>query len=302
MPLAEIFVPAVISKVQTIDPGEIRLVALTLHEEYEIDGHCYPVHDAIRPGNAFLARPLGARTGKMRRRMYTRSNCASTTPRVLETIINHTHEARADTSIWWQTDQVETLQQAGGTIDVRMHFDPERRHLLVSENSATCQPRNLRLEPDDEWPAMRFVAIALSTGITPFLAHLRYMKALDFGRTQHPPGCHFTLIASVRNPRQLMEHDELLELERMFPENVRYYPVLTREWPPDWPYGKGRIIRVKDGPGGEAQIDLKPLLDIVPDLQHVHLRMCGNAECRDQLQLGLRQHGVNALSFRSEVW
>jgi hypothetical protein len=302
MPAGEVFIPARITKVQTIDPGEIRLVELTLPETYEIDGTVCVIRDAIRPGNAFLARPMGARTAKPRRRMYTRSNASRTSPRVLETIINHTHEARADTSIWWQTEEVDRLNREGQAIDIRLNLNPDGIHLDLFENSPHVEERNLRLEPDEQWPTMRYVAIALSTGITPFLAYLDYMQAQEFGRAQHQPGCRFTLIASVRHERQLMQHKALLELARRFPHNFHYYPVLTREWPSDWPYGKGRMVRASDMCEGGRSIDIKRLLDIVPDLDQCHLRMCGNALCRDEIVLGLQQQSVEVRSFRSEVW
>lgn len=302
MNLREILVPAVLTEVRTIDPGEIRRVTLVLPEAFEVDGTVYQVRDTMRPGNAFLTRPMGARTQKLRRRMYTRSNCALTAERVLETFINHTHEAKADTSIWWQTEAVETLHRAGGTVDVRVDFTPDKSALVLYENSAECRPTNLRLEPDDCWPGMQVLAIALSTGITPFLAHLRYLQASGFGRARQPPGCRFTLIASVRHPRQLMDHDELLDLQRQFPSNFRYYPVLTREWPSEWPYGKGRILRSTAGADGDEQVDLDPLLAIVPDIARHHVRFCGNAAARDQLARGLRQKGHQVRSFRSEVW
>jgi len=298
----EILVPAVLARVRTFDPGEIRAVTLVLPEVHEVEGAVYPIRDTMRPGNAFLAKPMGARTGKPRRRMYTRSNCALLAGLALETIINHTHEAKADSSIWWQSEQVEELHREGGTIDVRVDFNPAKTHLVVYENSGECKPTNLRLEPDAEWPAMRFLAVALSTGITPFLSHLRYMKASGFGKATHAPGCHFTLIASVRNSRQLMEHEELLELERRFPEHFRYHPVLTREWPADWAYGRGRVIRTIGGIGNPAAIDLRPLIEIAPDIERCHVRLCGSAQARGQLKLGLQQSGVRPLSFRSEVW
>ena len=302
MSARELFVPAVVTTLRTIDPGEIRAVALVLPDEYEMAGTRYPIRDEMRPGNAFLARPVGARTGKFRRRMYTRSNSAVTSERILETIINHTHEERADSSIWWQTEEVEALQRKGGTIEVRVGLSQDGTQLILYENSARCEDTNLRLEPDGEWQRMRFLGIAFSTGITPFLAHLRYMKALEFGRTREHPGSYYTLVVSVRKPRHLMEHDELLELERKFPENFRYYPVLTREWPADWPYGKGRIIRSRGTTNGEEGVDLGPLLGVAPDLQNYHVRMCGNKTARNQLQRGLQQGGYRPLSFRSEIW
>ena len=302
MPVGEVFVPARITKVETIDPGEIRLIALTLPETYESGGTTYQIQDEMRPGNAFLAKPLGARTAKLRRRMYTRSNSSLTSPRVLETIINHTHEVRSDTSIWWQTDEVENLGREGGTVDVRLTIKPDGTHLDVFENSPHAEEKNLRLEPDNQWPTMRYVAIALSTGITPFLAYLDYMQAREFGRTHHPQGCRLTLIASVRHQRQLMQHEALLDVARRFPRNFYYYPVLTREWPPEWPYGKGRMICASETCEGSRHIDLTPLLKIVPDLDQCHLRMCGNARCRDEIMQGLEQHRIEVLSFRSEVW
>jgi hypothetical protein len=302
MPAGEVFVPARITKVQTVDPGEIRLIELTLPETYEMAGARYPIHDGMRPGNAFLGRPQGARTAKPRRRMYTRSNASLTAPHVLQTIINHTHEARADTSIWWQTEEVERLHREGGTIDIRLNINPDAHRLDVFENSLQTEVKNLRLEPDDQWPTMRYVAVALGTGITPFLAYLDYMQALRFGRHSHAAGCRFTLVASVRHHGQLMEHERLLDLERRFPDNFRYYPVLTRAWPPDWTYGKGRIVRASETCEGSRQIDMGPLVKVVPDLAECHFRMCGNALCRDEIILGLQQHGTEPLSFRSEVW
>ena len=298
----ELFVPAVLADVRTIDPGEICGVTLVLPPEYEVDGKTLPIQDGMRPGNAFLAKPLGVRTGKFRRRMYTRSNAALKSGRVLETIINDTHSEKSDTSPWWQSEQVEALHREGGAIDVRVTVNPERTALVVYENSAQCKPTNLRLEPEGEWEGMRFLGIALSTGITPFLAHLRHMEAFGFGRKGTSSGCRFTLIVSVRNPRQLLEHEELLALQRTFPENFTYYPVLTREWPENWPYGRGRIVRAKEGSAPQTAIDLAPLLSVVPDIEDRHVRLCGNRTARNQVLQGLQEGQHPVLSFRSEVW
>ena len=298
----EILVPAVLVSLRTIDPGEIRAITLLLPESHEIAGTAYPIRDQMRPGNAFLAKPFGVRTDKLRRRMYTRSNCSLNDQRVLETIINHTHAAKADTSIWWQSEQVESLHREQGTIEVRVTLNPDRKELLLYENSAACKAANLRLEPDGQWETLRFLGLAFSTGITPFLAHVRYMKALGFGRTESRPGCRYTLIVSVRTSRQLMEHEELLDLQEKFPENFRYHAVLTREWPDDWPFGKGRIIRVKEGSDGDGRVDLGPLREVVPDLENHHVRLCGNATARDQLLRGFQQDHCRVLSVRSEVW
>ena len=46
-----------IAQLQFIDPGEIRRVQLALPDYVEIGGRRYPIHDAMRPGTAFLAKP-----------------------------------------------------------------------------------------------------------------------------------------------------------------------------------------------------------------------------------------------------
>lgn len=300
--MSEILVPAKITKVMTIEPQEIRAIELTLPETWEMNGVHYPVQDTMFPGTAFLARPWGYRTGKIRRRMYTRSNCSLTAKGVLQTIINHTHEEKADTSIWWQTAEIEERMRTGQPIDVRVEWNDTHTALQIYENAKGCKPANLRLEPDGEWEHMRIVAIGLSTGITPFLAYARYMAAKQFGRGPECHGARYTLIVSVRHPGQLMFHDELLQIERAFPEHFQYHPVLTRAWPQDWPYTTGRLIRTVSTSTGEERIDLAPLFRIVPDVNQVHLRFCGNELACEQLETGLKQAGMTPLSFRSEVW
>ena len=122
--MKEMFVPATISNVRRVLPGEITEIVLTLPREVEIEGRTFPVRDQMRPGTAFLAKPWGQRTEKFRRRMYTRSNCSLQSRGVLETIINDTHRDKADTSPWWQTQELEELSRAGGTVAVRLDFDP----------------------------------------------------------------------------------------------------------------------------------------------------------------------------------
>lgn len=298
----ELFVPAMLTGLNTLDPGEIREIQLTLPSSAKVNGVDYPILDTMRPGTAFLAKPFGLRTEKYRRRMYTRSNCCLNEPRILETIINDTHQDKADTSPWWQSPHVEKVYADRGAIDVRVMLDQAQSALFIYESASHIHDNNLRLEPDDEWPTMQFLCLAFSTGITPFLAHLRYMKLCDFGRKNTMPGVKMVLIASARNPRQLMAHDELLELEGQFPENVRYHPVLTREWANDWPYTRGRIIRETETLQTESTVSLAPLLAIVPDIEHYHVRMCGNRLARDQLLQGFEQHGQTPLSFRAEIW
>lgn len=298
----ELFVPATITQIHTYEPAEVRKVVLTLPETYEVDGRLLLIQDRMHPGSAFLARPFGQRTGKHRRRMYTRSNCAVDSPRALETIVNDTHREKADTSPWWQSEAVQEMVESRGTIDVRVDFNEQAEELMIYENSQNVQPNNLILEPDDEWPSMRFLALSFSTGITPFLAHLRYMRERAFGRSSTGQGVEFTLVATVRNPRQLMEHEELLDIARTAPDHFHYHPVLTREWPEDWPYTKGRVMTIAGGDGSNSPINLDVLLGLVSNIAQCHIRLCGNAYARDQLTLGLRQLEISPLSFRAEVW
>jgi len=299
--MKEMFVPATISNVRPVLPGEITEIVLTLPREVEIEGQIFPVRDQMRPGTAFLAKPWGQRTEKFRRRMYTRSNCSLQSSGVLETIINDTHREKADTSPWWQTHELEELCRAGGTVAVRLDFDPLLSEFTVYENARDLHHSNLRLEPDANLDGWHMVAIGLLTGITPFLSYVRYLQAMEFGQGSGSSGIRFTLVVSVANPQSLMAHEELLECAKRYPENFRYHPVLTREWPQDWPFSTGRLMRTEEK-AEEARIDIGPLLDLIPNLRDSHVRFCGNAEARDQLLQGLQQQAIAPLSIRAEVW
>ncbi|GJL70010.1 MAG: hypothetical protein NPIRA06_26450 [Nitrospirales bacterium] len=295
-------VGARIHQLRTIDPGEIRLVRLALPEEIEIAGKLYAIRDTMRPGTAFLAKPWGDRTGKYRRRMYTRSNASFTEPRMLETFINHTHREQSDTSGWWQSEMATDWFEKGKTVEVRLQLDEERGVALVYENTKVCTPANLRLEDDGIWEGMRMVCVAFGTGITPFLSYARFLKANNFGRKGARFGAHMTLVASVRHEGQLMLHEELADLEQQFPQHFRYQPVLTRSWPTAWEYLKGRILRVADSVEGKDKIDIVPFKTIVPDITQSHLRVCGSATACRQLTLGLEQEGLIPLTVRTESW
>ncbi|MGH7422310.1 MAG: hypothetical protein ACREJ1_01385, partial [Candidatus Methylomirabilales bacterium] len=267
--MAVVFVPAEVSRLDNIDPKEIRVVEIQMPYAFEVDGRMYPIIDDMRPGTAFLAEPFGARTQKLQKRLYTRSNCALTENRMLQTIINDTHDPKADTSVWWQTDEV----RAGDKINVRVEFNGDGTTLIVYEHRIKDENKSLKLEPDDWWLDKKFLGIGFSTGVTPLFAHVRYLAALNFGRTRRHPGTHYVLIVSVKNPRQLMSHEEWLELEKKYPENFRYHPVLTREWPEDWPYTRGRIVKAEKGVDGQEKINMNPLFGVVTDIEERHVRM-----------------------------
>lgn len=165
--MGQVFVQASILELRTIDSGEIRVVRLALPKVFEMGGISYSIQDEMRPGTAFLAKPFGTRTQKFRRRMYTRSNCSVNQPRILETVINHTRQEKADSSIWWQTPEAEIFQASERKLDILVEIDPDRPEGLIFENAADCIDNNLRLEPDGEWENKRYLALAFSTGITP---------------------------------------------------------------------------------------------------------------------------------------
>ncbi len=295
--MAVIFIPAEVSRLDNIDSKEIRVVEIQMPYAFEVDGRTYPIADEMRPGTAFLAEPFGARTQKLQKRLYTRSNCALTENRILQTIINDTHDPKADTSVWWQTDEVSV----GDTINVRVEFNGDGTTLIVYEHRIKDDNKSLKLESDDWWLDKKFLGIGFSTGVTPLFAHVRYLAALNFGRTRKHPGAHYVLIVSVKNPRQLMSHEEWLELEKKYPENFRYHPVLTREWPEDWPYTRGRIVKAEKGADGQEKINMNPLFGVVTDIEERHIRMCGNETAELQLRTGFEQTR-NPASFKAEVW
>jgi len=291
-----------ISELQVIDPGEIRRVQLALPDDVEIGGRRYVIHDTMRPGTAFLAKPWGSRTEKYRRRMYTRSNASSNEPRLLETFINDTHLAQADTSMWWQSEDADNWYKSGKGIDVRLAVDEGAGIATVYENTSMCKETNLRLEPDGEWEDRRLVCVAFGTGVTPFLSYIRYMADQEWAKRGGIRGGSLTLIASVRHEGQLMLHQELLKMAQEFPQHFRYIPVLTRSWPSDWSSLTGRIVRTTVLPSGEEQIDPTPLLELVPNLSQCDLRMCGSVAACRQVMRGIREHNILPVTVRTESW
>ena len=298
----EYVAPAQITQLQVIDLGEIRRVQLVLPDYVEISGRRYPVHDAMRPGTAFLAKPWGMRTDKYRRRMYTRSNSSCKEPGVLETFINHTHQPKADTSVWWQSEVADRWYKTGEPVDIRLTVDESRGVAIVYENTTVCKETNLRLESDGDWEDRQLVCVAFGTGITPFLSYIRYMAHQEWDPGGRGRRGHMTLIASVRHEKQLMLHQELVTMAQQFPQYFRYVPVLTRSWPSNWGSLKGRIVRTNVLPSGEEQVDPTPLLELVPNFSHADLRVCGSVAACRQLLEGLSERNICPKSIRTESW
>ena len=298
----EYVVSAQISELQVIDSREIRRVQLALPQYVEIADRQFPLLDTMRPGTAFLVKPWGSRTNKYRRRMYTRSNSFNYEPGILETFINHTHRPQADTSIWWQSEMADHWWEAGKGLDVRVTVDEGRGLATVYENTVICKDANLRLEPDGDWESRRLICVAFGTGITPFLSYVRYMANGEWVKKGAKDHGHMTLIASVRHEGQLMCHQELLNIVKLFPHHFRYIPVLTRSWPSDWPFLTGRMMRSRVLPSAKEQVDLSPLNALAIDFSQCDLRLCGSVAACQQFLDGLKEQNVSPITVRKESW
>ncbi len=55
-------------------------------------------------------------------------------------------------------------------------------------------------------------------------------------------------------------------------------------------------------PSGEKQVDLSPLLEIVPNLSRSDLRVCGSVSACQQLIQGLKEQDICPASIRTESW
>ncbi len=280
--------------------GELALVEFELPAVHQVNSMQYHVCDTtMRPGTAFVAEPFGSRTLRQEKRVYTRSNCAMLTPRILETAINLASgkEKFPNTSLWWQSKNLtETL------IPIRLEFDETHTFLRPYEHTNRKQEtESLALESKHQWQYKKILAFGFYTGGTAFAAYARYMVAHNFGISHvNPRGAHLTLIMSAQDNSRLLFHKEFEILARQFPLNFSYHPFLTRTWPMDWPYGRGRII--DPNRTIQSEVDMRPLLSLVPNLEQYHIRICGGRTPRDRIQLGLAQQHINPLSFRSECW
>jgi hypothetical protein len=283
------FVPAKVTKLRRLEPGDLRLIELTLPAFLTIDGKEHPIQDGMRPGSAFWIEPLNEHSKPQWQRLYFRSNCSINAGGALETIITDTYD-ESDTWSWWQTESIKE----GDVLGVRVEGDVAALTFKIYEL------KNLALEPDSWWSEQDFVAIAFSTGIAPFLAQIRYMALFEFGRAfnRFSRGAHYVLVVSAKEPRQLICHEELLAVENRFPENFRYHPALTRQWAEDWPYTRNRVVKMEAGRG---RIDMSPLVEVVPDIAQRHVRLCGGKEATSQVVKGLQEHEISPLSIKAEV-
>jgi hypothetical protein len=149
------FVPAKVTKLRRLEPGDLRLIELTLPTFLTIDGKEHPIQDGLRPGSEFWIKPLNEHREKRRQRVYFRSNCSINAHGVLETIITDTYD-QSDTWSWWRTERIEE----GDAIGVRVDAD------IAGPVFKIYELKNLALEPDIWWPEQDFVAVAFSTGIS----------------------------------------------------------------------------------------------------------------------------------------
>src|SRR5262245_13429615 len=184
------FALATVTKLKRLDPGNLLAIELTLPANLTIDGREHPIQDGMRPGSGFRIEPL--------KQLYLRSNCSIFAQRHLETIIADTHD-KSDTWSWWRTEGVKE----GDAVGVEIETDSNGHVLRIHES------KTMALEPDSWWSEQDFAAIAFSTGIAPFLAHIRYMALFEFGRAfnRFTRGAHYVLIVSAKDPRGLICHE-----------------------------------------------------------------------------------------------
>ena len=263
------FIPATVTKLTRLESDGPYCIELTLPNSITIQNKECFIQDGMRPGTGFWIESWDEPT--------IRSNCSINAKGRLQAMI-------------WRTEGIIE----GGILGVRVQADPKGNVLRIEES------KGLALELDSWWCERDFAAIAFSTGIAPFLAYVRYMSLFAFGRAlnRFGRGAHFVLVVSVKEPRQLICHDELLTLEDRFPEHFRYHPALTREWTEDWPYTRRRVIRMEQETG---RIDLSPLLEVVPDIDRRHVRISGGKESAGQLLKGLQDNKISPLSIRTQI-
>src|SRR2546425_3195552 len=101
--MAMMFVLATITKFKRLDPGDLRLIELTLPASLTVDGKEHPIQDGMRPGAGFWVQPRDEGSKEPWQRFYFRSNCSISARGHLETIITNTYD-KSDTWSWWQTE------------------------------------------------------------------------------------------------------------------------------------------------------------------------------------------------------
>lgn len=288
------FIPTMISRIQ--DYGQrIREIELKLPDGWIVTsefvlpqeceylyGNCLPVLQKHRPGNSFLAWPFGNASKKNENRLYTVSDCSYADR--LATVIDRTKN-NPNTSDWWLSEKVSTKT----AVFCKARLDLENKCFVMHEHR-TKGDMSVELYPNGEWEKLRVVAVGLSTGMTPFLAHVKYFEGRAFGQNDETCGIEYTFIMSVQHPEELVWYNWLRAIAKTHWANFIFHPILTQSWPEHWPEEQRRRITVPR------------LLELVPDLSEHELWYCGGTAGKEGLERGLAEVHVSVKKFRAETF
>ena len=126
------------------------------------------------------------------------------------------------------------------------------------------------------------VLIAGGTGITPLISILRYCTDKELQN-------RITFFYSVRNPEEIIFHEDIKKLKGQNP-NLKYYITITRpEERHEWEGRKGRI-------------DFDLLKDEIQNPEQKVYFICGSKEFVESIISMLSQLGVGKGQIRTDVW
>ena len=293
-PRLSTFIPTRVARFQ--DYGtRIREIELALPEKAQVTPaillpksheHLYlknlPVIQTHRPGNSFLAKPFGIATSRHENRLYTVSDCSN--PYKLATVIDRTKN-NPNTSDWWLSDRISNKT----IVYCKAELNLDNQCFIVHEHR-TKEDASVELYPDGEWEKLRVVAVGLSTGMTPFLAHIKYFEQRKFGQTEEICGIEYTFIMSVQHPEELVWYNWLRAIAKNHALNFTFHPMLTQSWPEKWPENQRK------------RITASRIAALVPDLHECELWYCGGSAGMEGLKKGLADEHLSVRRFRAETF
>lgn len=166
-------------------------------------------------------------------------------------------------------------------------FTPRLFHLNIGDR-VWLSPKITGHFTLDESPAdANLVFVATGTGLAPYMSMLRSHFRTGFDR-------RVAVLHGVRHSWDLGYADELLLLERLFPQHFCYLPVVSRpkEEPMPW-----------KGPAGHVQAAFESGLiekrwGFAPNAGHTHVYLCGNPAMIDGMVALLTASGYAEHSKR----
>ncbi|TSC71449.1 MAG: hypothetical protein G01um101448_1172, partial [Parcubacteria group bacterium Gr01-1014_48] len=203
---------------------------------------------------------------------------------MLSTVIDRTKN-NPNTSDWWLSERVKL----GDTLFCKASLDLENECFVMHEHR-TKDDMSVELYPDGEWEKLHVVAVGLSTGMTPFLAHIKYFESRAFGQNDNTCGIEYTFVMSVQHPEELVWYNWLRATEKTHQFNFIFHPMLTQSWPDHWPEEQ------------RGRITVPRLLELVPDLSEHELWYCGGTAGKEEFEKGLAKAHVSVQRFRAETF